>query len=182
MTLNSRRPPVHALPPMLGAIPTVLGWRHPHTNELLVSVRGLMDDKTETPPPLPVLNTVSNPTGEPPVVLTTESEPPAPADEAIQGTSGEVVITDGVDAPQGAVTPPPAALEIDNSLFKFEKSIDDGVSTVTLRSPNHHAYTKWVVDGVDVEGVKGNTTTIKVGAFFTANNAKGSFHGQSVAV
>lgn len=202
MTLKSSRPPIHANPPILGAIPTAMGWRHPQTNELLVSVRGLLDlhDNGAAPSPAVIQSTVSSQAGDasgPGVVVnsSTASSLPEGTLDAEKGPTAEGGATKDAETSSpdpttgdsevkqddaGEKQEPPAPV-VDNSLFKFEKTGDDAVVKVTLRAPNHHAYTKWVVDGVDVEGARGNTVDIKVGALFTANNAKGSFSGQAIA-
>lgn len=185
MTLKSSRPPIHANPPILGAIPTAMGWRHPQTNELLVSVRGLLDlhDNGAAPSPAVIQSTVSSQTEDgagPDVVVnspTVSSPPEGALDAEKEPTAGDSEVKQ--DGAKEQETPAPV---VDNSLFKFEKTGDDAVVKVTLRAPNHHAYTKWVVDGADVEDARGNTVDIKVGAAFTANNAKGSFSGQAIAV
>ena len=200
-----------------------MGWHHPETNELLVSVRGLIvDDKagggdggqnqstlssqhpagTAHPPAdsnsAPDLSTpTSIPEGAgDPVATGEDSEPvktdkdanPAEGDEGEGEGEGEAADKPVEDPePQAGVdesaTSPPEAGEpkVDNTLFKFEKTGDDSVVKVTLRAPNHHAYTKWVVEGADLEGARGNTVELKVGVNFTANNAKGSFSGQATA-
>lgn len=179
MTLKSSRPPIHANPPVLGAIPTAMGWRHPQTNELLVSVRGLLDlhDNGSVPALATIQSTVSSQSGDangPDVALDSPAASPPP-DSALD--TEKVLAADGSNTKDAGLRAP----VVDNSLFKFEKTGDDGVVKVTLRAPNHHAYTKWVVDGVDVNGARGNTVDIKVSALFTANNAKGSFSGQAIA-
>lgn len=198
MTSKSSLSPIHAKPPVLGAIPTAMGWRHPHTNELLVSVRGLLDlhDNGSAPVPAVIQSTVSSQEGEggvSDVVVNSPTESSLP-DGALDTAPSPVVTEPGADGTGAAGTSaenapadvkqesaPAPAPAVDNSLFKFEKTGDDGVVKVTLRAPNHHAYTKWVVDGAEVEGARGNTVDIKVGALFTANNAKGSFSGQAIA-
>ena len=165
MSEDTNRQPVHANPPIEGAIPTAHGWRHPVTDELLVSVRGLVDDNGSTPATPAKVDTVP-PSAEvvvpaEPVVVT---EPAVPAEP--------VVVTEPAE--------PAEPVAFDNSLFKFEKSGKDGIVQVTLRAPNHHAYTKWVVDGAEIEGVRGNVTEFEIGTAFTANNAKGTFNGQAV--
>lgn len=196
MTSKSSLSPIHAKPPVLGAIPTAMGWRHPHTNELLVSVRGLLDlhDNGSAPAPAVIQSTVSSQEGDggvSDVVVNSPTESSLP-DGALDTAPNPVVTepgADGTDAPGTSAENAPADVKqesapapaVDNALFKFEKTGDDGVVKVTLRAPNHHAYTKWVVDGAEVEGARGNTVDIKVGALFTANNAKGSFSGQAIA-
>ena len=216
---NPARPPTHSKPPIVGAIATAMGWRHPKTNELLVSVRGLIvDDKAGDGDGGQNQSTLSSQhpagTAHPPAPpaddntapdLSTSASIPEGADVGVvqAATSGNSAVTGdtegsepvkpraGVDEPATppAATDAPVADEpktddtpkFDNTLFKFEKTGDDSVVKVTLRAPNHHAYTKWVVEGADLEGVRGNTVDLKVGVNFTANNAKGSFSGQATA-
>lgn len=232
---NQPRPPVHAKPPIVGAIATAMGWRHPKTNELLVSVRGLLvDDKagdgdggqnqstlssqhpagTAHPPAPPadgsappdlstsasipegagdgVVQTATtgdgaatgeatNTEGGEPVKTAEGDAAAAPADKPVEDPKPQASADEPAAAPATIDTPAADAPKIDNTLFKFEKTGDDSVVKVTLRAPNHHAYTKWVVDGADLEGARGNTVDLKVGVNFTANNAKGSFSGQATA-
>lgn len=193
MTSKSSLSPIHAKPPILGAIPTAMGWRHPHTNELLVSVRGLLDlhDNGSAQVPAAIQSTVSSQEGGASDVVVnspTESSLPEGTLDAEKGPAAEGSATKDAEtsSPEpttgdSEVKQEPSAPAVDNALFKFEKTGDDAVVKVTLRAPNHHAYTKWVVDGAEVEGARGNTVDIKVGALFTANNAKGSFSGQAIA-
>ena len=197
MTSKSSLSPIHAKPPVLGAIPTAMGWRHPHTNELLVSVRGLLDlhDNGSAGAPAVIQSTVSSQEGDgvSDVVVNSPTESSLP-DGALDTAPSPVVTEPGADGTGAAGTSaenapadvkqesaPAPAPAVNNAHFKFDKTGDDGVVKVTLRAPNHHAYTKWVVDGAEVEGARGNTVDIKVGALFTANNAKGSFSGQAIA-
>lgn len=173
-----------------------MGWRHPHTNELLVSVKGLLDNKAEAVLTPQNPSTVSAPpsAGSAEVVVTAPTHA-APVDGATNEPSSDAV-ADASDKPADATDsettepgsdtsaadkPSAPAPIVDNTLYKFEQTGDTAVVRVTLRAPNHHAYTKWVVEGVDVDGVRGNTVDIKVGTAFTANNAKGSFSGQAIA-
>lgn len=235
---NPARPPTHSKPPIVGAIATAMGWRHPKTNELLVSVRGLIvDDKAGDGDGGQNQSTLSSQhpagTAHPPAPpaddntapdLSTSASIPEGADVGVvqAATSGNSAVTGDTEGSEpvkpaegnAAVVPadkpaedskpragvdepatPPAATDapvadepktddtpkFDNTLFKFEKTGDDSVVKVTLRAPNHHAYTKWVVEGADLEGDRGNTVDLKVGVNFTANNAKGSFSGQATA-
>ena len=175
--MSPKLPRVHAKPPVPGAIPTLMGWRHPQTNELLVSVRGLLDDKAIAALAEESQSTVSAEPVAESSVETLVQENVLTATEGSSSDSGE-----GGEGEAQETEQPQAAFEYDNALFKFEKTSAAGVVKVTLRAPNHHAYTKWVVGGVEIEGVRGNVAELAVDTQFIATNAKGNFPGQVIAV
>lgn len=112
---------MHRKPPIQGAIASALGWHHPKTNELLVSIRGLpINGNAETVKKDEELET------DPPQALAVTA--PTPPDE-----------DDGDDAGE---SDPAAAFSV--------TTVEDGVA-ISIVKPFNHKSTTWKVNGVAVE-------------------------------
>lgn len=173
MEMQYERPahPVHYKPPMEGAVATAEGWRHPKTGELLVSIRGLLNDKAAPAESSVVSNPVSQTEGD---------GNPAPQTEGDGNPADPQANTGGAEGdaqPEGGA--PDGGKKDDGTEAKiFDVVVNGEVATVTILSPNNHASTKWTVNG-ELSATKGNTIEVPVGATFTSKSAKGEFNGKA---
>ena len=163
---------IHFLPPIEGAVASELGWHHPVTNELLVSIRGLVvnNDMAETKKDSLEDETVSKgsevPDGDgetPP-----EEKPEETTEPVVEETTEPVV--EETTGPDEETTEPAAPL------FSTEE-VDGGVK-VTILPPNQHLRTKWTVNGQAYDG-SGNEIICQEGDEFVAKSAKGEFKGKA---
>lgn len=160
---------IHFLPPIEGAVASELGWHHPVTNELLVSIRGLVanNDMAETKKDSLEDETVSKGSEVPDQVEQPDGDGETPPEEKPEETTEPVV--EETTGP-GEETTGPAAL------FSTEK-VDGGVK-VTILPPNQHLRTKWTVNGQAYDG-SGNEIICQEGDEFVAKSAKGEFKGKA---
>ena len=169
---------IHFLPPIEGAVASELGWHHPVTNELLVSIRGLVvnNDMAETKKDSLEDETVSKGSEVPDQVEQPDGDGETPPEEKPEETTEPVVEeTTGPDEettePATEETTEPAA-----PLFSTEE-VDGGVK-VTILPPNQHLRTKWTVNGQAYDG-SGNEIICQEGDEFVAKSAKGEFKGKA---
>lgn len=167
------RTPVHANPPTKTAVATAMGWQDPVSGELLVSIKGLLNDKGEIPVTPPAADTGSS------AAVVTPTEPAAVVEPAVPGPAASDAVVEPVVTPDApAVTEPLAPVAEVEVPPLFEIAYKGKTATVTILDPNKHAYTKWTVDGVE-DSEKGNTKEMPKGSVFSTKSAKGEFNGKA---
>ena len=182
--------PAWARPPIADAVATAMGWKHPTTGELLVSVKGLLNNTAEPVAEEASADNLPKIRGtKVTAIITDESGTIGNMDRdfwlpPVAGDAVTPVLADKVPpvADEAAVPVPPASPADSGATADGEKifAIKAGKTTsmVELLAPNHHAYTKWEVNGEPIVK-RGNTCEVPNGAAFTARNAKGEYTGNA---
>jgi hypothetical protein len=134
-----------------------MGWTHPRTGELLVSVKGLLYDTAKLEE----------------IGVEADSLPKVNLPEETVISSVAVISVEAVQSPAA-----PTIDTTEDGVAIFSIVAGETTSIIELLPPNHHLYTKWEVNGEPITR-RGNSCEVPNGAAFVARNTKGEYTGKA---